>query len=111
MNHEEVTFNDRKMKANPFRVPEGYFEQLPSQVMSKLPDRTVRARRAPLRRLLYAAASVVVALVIGATAYFQLQSHDEQDLTASAETYTYMDEAADYAMLDNIEIYACLAEN
>jgi len=24
---------------------------------------------------------------------------------------SYIDEAADYAMIDNVEIYACLAEN
>jgi hypothetical protein len=42
-----------------------------------------------------------------------MDSRQEQpQQTASAMVSdTYMDEAADYAMIDNADIYACLAEN
>ena len=111
-----------------FRVPEGYFEQLTSQVMSHLPEQaesqqpsTVvslqpekKARVVSLRRWLYAAACVAAIAVLGLTFMFDNREVvEQQSLTASATAVEsdYMDEAADYALIDNAEIYACLAEN
>ena len=120
MNYEEEVMTDGRFgRENPFRVPDGYFDQLTQQVMSRLPERTAhdeqpaQARRAALRPLLYAAASVVVAVVIGVTTYFQLRPQDEESMTAGTEHVggSYIDEAADYAMLDNMDIYACLSDN
>ena len=50
---------------------------------------------------------------MGLTYYFQ-QPMEAQPSVASTETNTdntYIDEVADYAMIDNAEIYACLADN
>ena len=121
---------------NPFRVPEGYFEQLTEQVMQQLPDReqTVakqldiahqpvsqpRARKVQLRPWLYAAACTALALMLGVSYYFMqspaTSSESAPVAAATPATYvapdnSYIDEVADYVMLDNAEIYACLSEN
>ena len=129
MNYEEKEMQERFGKGNPFRVPEGYFDQLTDRVMAQLPEREQKAeqislsdrhpksRLVALRPWLYAAACTVAVVVMGLTFY----SHDvaeEQPLASTSTTNTttntesqYIDEAADYVMLDNAEIYACLAEN
>ena len=129
MNYEEKEMQERFGKENPFRVPEGYFDQLTDRVMAQLPereqqaeqislsDRHPKSRLVALRPWLYAAACTVAVVVMGLTFY----SHDvaeEQPLASTSTTNTatntesqYIDEAADYVMLDNAEIYACLAEN
>ena len=129
MNYEEQELQERFGKGNPFRVPEGYFDQLTDRVMAQLPEREQQAeqislsgrhpksRLVALRPWLYAAACTVAVVVMGLTFY----SHDvaeEQPLASTSTTNTttntesqYIDDAADYVMLDNAEIYACLAEN
>ena len=129
MNYEEKEMQVRFGKENPFRVPEGYFDQLTDRVMAQLPEREQKAeqislsdrhpksRLVALRPWLYAAACTVAVVVMGLTFY----SHDvaeEQPLASTSTTNTttntesqYIDDAADYVMLDNAEIYACLAEN
>jgi len=76
-----------------------------------------RAKTVWLRPVLYAAASVC-ALFISVVAY---QSYSEQGVAAPAQsvvannqmitTDEYFDEAADYVMLDNEDIYACLSSD
>ena len=125
MNYEEKEIQERFGKGNPFRVPEGSFDQLTDRVMAQLPereqqaeqislsDRHPKSRLVALRPWLYAAACTVAVVVMGLTFY----SHDaveEQPLASTSITNTesqYIDDAADYVMLDNAEIYACLAEN
>ena len=95
---------------NPFQVPEGYFDELVLRVMQQLPERQQpRSRLVALRPWLYGvAASLLIAVAAGATFYFQ-QHAEPQELTANVDA-AYIDEAADYALIDNTEIYACLAE-
>ncbi len=132
MTNEETYLRERLgEKRNSFRVPEGYFEQLTQRVMQQIPNEqqiadeqqlvTVRGSRqtaAPLRRpsrmvalrpWLYAAACLVAVVVMSLTALF----HEETPtatLEAQTESSAYLDEAVDYAMIDNVEIYACLSE-
>ena len=120
---------------NPFRVPEGYFEQFTEQLMQQLPEReqTVakqvdmaqqqsdnqpRARKVQMRPWLYAAACTALALMLGVSYYFmQSPATSTESAPVAVVTptttpdYSYIDEVADYAMLDNTEIYACLSEN
>lgn len=130
MNYEDKEIQERFGKDNPFRVPAGYFDQLTERVMSQLPEREQQAeqislterrpksRRVALRPWLYAAACTVAAVVMGIT-FYSHESAEEQHLASTANTTTpatntdsqYIDEAADYVMLDNAEIYACLAES
>lgn len=130
MNYEDKEIQERFGKENPFRVPEGYFDQLTERVMSQLPEREQQAEHIPLterrsksrwvalRPWLYAAACTVAAVVMGIT-FYSHESAEEQHLASTTNTTTtapntesqYIDDAADYVMLDNAEIYACLAES
>ena len=124
---EEKYLIEKVGKENPFRVPEGYFDTLSSQIMAKVEAEGVaprdikagkekRAKVLWLRPVLYAAASVC-ALFISVVAY---QSHSDQGAAAPTQTVVannqmlmddYFDEAADYVMLDNQDIYACLSSD
>lgn len=130
MMKEERYIGSRMGGGNPFRVPDGYFEDFASQIMDKLPEREVcadgdarvvsmnRRRRPVLRHILYAAACLCVA-VFGVTAYLSKVAPAEErtqggDVVAShyhkaADTDSYEDDFADYAMLDNADIYAYLS--
>ena len=126
MNYEEKEMQVRFGKENPFRVPEGYFDQLTERVMAQLPereqqaeqislsDRHPKSRLVALRPWFYAAACTIAVVVMGVT-FLSHDSAEEQPLASTSTTTNtesqYIDDAADYVMLDNAEIYACLAEN
>lgn len=104
---------------NHFTVPEGYFDQFAQQIMSKLPEQKPKARTATIKRLrswLYAAACLCVGVMVAAIAFSNKAEEDvsqQQKIAAvqqddSYYSDNYIDEAADYAMIDNQEIYACL---
>ena len=120
--NEEMYIQEKVGKRNPFRVPEGYFDNLTAQVMQNLPEQPKRRVKSVfMRPVFYAAASVCALLVAGAAWMW----HPSAEVTSTAPvqakavaqpqqqdaTEEYMDEAADYMMLDNHEIYAYLAEN
>ena len=124
---EEKYLIEKVGKENPFRVPEGYFDTLSSQIMAKVEAEGVaprdikagkekRAKVVWLRPVLYAAASVC-ALFISVVAY---QSRSDKGTAAPTQTVVannqmlmddYFDEAADYVMLDNQDIYAYLSSD
>lgn len=141
--NDELYLKQTVGNRNPFRVPEGYFEQFAEQVMQQLPDREQpvaqqqplhatlrpsgqrsslsRARRVQMRPWFYAAACTALALMLGVSYYFmqpQTTSVDPAPIAAApaaSATYaasdnSYIDDMADYVMLDNTEIYACLSE-
>ena len=119
--NEEMYIQEKVGKRNPFRVPDGYFDNLTAQVMQNLPEQPKRrAKSVFMRPVFYAAASVCALLVAGAAWMW----HPSAEVTATdavqAKTVVqpqqdasgeYLDEAVDYMMLDNHEIYAYLAEN
>ena len=105
MIEEEKHLRETVGTRNAFRVPEGYFEQFTAQVMEQLPEQQ-KARPTMLRPWLYAAACSVVAVLMGVTYYWHQNTAD--DMMADSN---YYEEVADYAMIDNIDIYACLADN
>ena len=105
MIEEEKHLREIVGQRNPFRVPEGYFEQLTAQVMQQLPEQQ-KARITMLRPWLYAAACTVAAMLMGVTYYLHQDSAD--DLVADG---SYYEEGADYAMIDNMAIYASLEDN
>ena len=118
MNEEHYLIN-KVGKDNPFRVPEGYFDTLASQVMSRvdaegnkpqdMPLAAKKAKTVWLRPVLYAAASVC-ALFISVTAYQHFTAQPVENTTEQVAVYSddSFDEAADYVMIDNQDIYACL---
>ena len=118
MMNEEEYLRSRMGTKNPFTVPEGYFEQLTAQVMDRLPEKkpaTVAVMKR-LRPWLYAAACVCVGVFVAAVAFNQ-QTEDLQGQQQMANmgqenvnyySDSYIDEAADYAMIDSQEIYSYL---
>ena len=118
MMNEEEYLRSRMGTKNPFTVPEGYFEQLTAQVMDRLPEKKP-AKVAVMKRLrpwLYAAACVCIGVFVAAVAFNQ-QSDDLQGQQQMANmnqenvnyySDSYIEEAADYAMIDNQEIYSYL---
>jgi len=111
MTNEENYLNQRIGRNNPFRVPEGYFEHFSSQMMEQLPERKVRSKQVFLRPWLYAAACCA-AILLTVFTYNQHQStFDDSQQTVVTADNSFIEEAADYAMIDNMEIYACLSDN
>ncbi|MBQ9357275.1 MAG: hypothetical protein IJT98_08325 [Prevotella sp.] len=120
MTHEEEYLRQKIGSKNPFTVPEGYFEQLTSQVMQSLPGQK-QVRKATIKSLrpwLYAAACVCVAAFTTAMLLGggngQGTAQQQTAATEQTQDYTiyysdnYIEAEADYAMVDNQEIYSCL---
>jgi len=125
--NEEKYIEEKVGKRNPFLVPDGYFDSFADRLMQQLPEQPLRevaaseerqpARMVRMRRWLYAAACAVV-LIVSAWVWQSLpdtsavkqpvaQVAAQQEPTGDAS----FDEAADYLMLDNQDIYVYLAEN
>lgn len=113
MMNEEKYIRSRMGTRNPFQVPDDYFDRLTDSVMSQIPEESKPSRTVRIRPWLYAAACLLVA-VLTATVYFFAPETTEQSVVAStavSASDTYVDEAADYVMADNNDIYACLASD
>ena len=112
----------------PFTVPENYFSELSSRVMAQIPAEEqketvveVKPRRATLRYLrpLAAAAMTIGVVLIGFLAYHEFDGaqgkHSLADNLAqgaheaSASSEDDFDQAADYFMIDESDMYAYLA--
>ena len=116
---EEKYLVDRFGKKQPFSVPEGYFDQFASQFMENLPEREEEAvvvrldshsRWSTIRRW-SVAACLAIALAGAGMWAFQGESPKatgaaDADQFASSNYNTAIDQAADYAMMDNGDIYA-----
>ena len=116
MKNEETYLKETIGTRNPFRVPEGYFDQLTQQVMQQLPERQHRSRITALRPWLYAAACLTALFVLATTYHFRQSGDEAPSLTATVAPAADMSDAdfdavADYAMIDNVDIYACLTDN
>lgn len=112
----------------PFTVPENYFSELSSRVMAQIPTEEqkeavveVKPRRATLRYLRPLAAAMTIGVVlVGFLAYHEFDggqgkqalpsSHLAQGAhEASASSEDDFDQAADYFMIDESDMYAYLA--
>ncbi len=99
--------------ANPFRVPEGYFEQLKKDVMARVTDSPKVVEMTPrhrlLRPLIGVAASVCVA-VFGVSIYLHNAGAGASpaEEPSQSELLFASDDASDYIMLDNEDIYRYL---
>lgn len=108
MKNEELYVKSRIGDRNPFRVPEGYFDNFADQLMQQLPEQPHQSVFVRLRPWMYAAACLFVAL-FSAVIYLYAPAEPGQQAVAATDEYLYVDDAADYVMADNMEIYACLA--
>ena len=123
-NHLQKEFGTQR----PFTVPENYFSELSSRVMAQIPTEEqkeavveVKPRRATLRYLrpLAAAAMTIGVVLVGFLAYYEFDggqgkhalpsSHLAQGVhEASASSDDDFDQAADYFMIDESDMYAYL---
>ena len=106
-NHDEERLLERFGKENPFRVPEGYFDTLPSRVMSQITRK--KKRREPWR---WAVAAIFACCVAGGgLALFKnelgLSSQSQQVASLPAE---HMNELFDCNMVSNLDIEDYLTE-
>ena len=110
MMNDEQYLRNRMGDRNPFRVPDGYFDSLAAEVMQKLPERQHVSRFTRLRPWLYAAVFLFVA-VLTATVYFVAPESNREQIAVTTTQDSYFEDAADYVMADNNDIYACLASD
>jgi hypothetical protein len=121
MTNEELYLNSHLSRENHFRVPEGYFDQLTADIMARLPERetTVELKPAAKRvflRPLLAAASVACVALIAVGVYFNRNAAvvDADEQVAAVSTVmsdSYIDDAADYMMMDHKDIYAYISSD
>ena len=122
MDKEERFLKEYFGAEQPFRVPDGYFDNLPDRIMESLPERRVRVvgMRRKLRYrygIVGMAAASVCAVVFGLNLFLSkqdAQSHHligTQESYASSNSYNIIDQTADYSMLDNEDIYAYVSNN
>jgi hypothetical protein len=124
MNNDLNDILDRKqLEQNPFKVPEGYFDTLNTRIMDKVAkqasapkdEKPAQAKKVHMHVLRWAAACACV-LVIGASAVIytfkdtdtaKVPETAQQSITTSEDAFN---QAADYTMLDNHDMYMMLAE-
>ena len=116
-------FDKKQLEQNPFRVPEGYFDSLNKRIMDNVAkqasaeksEKPAKAKNVHMHVLRWAAACACV-LIVGASALiFTFKDTDtpkvpetaQQTITTSEDAFN---QAADYTMLDNHDMYQMLAE-
>lgn len=115
MEKEEQYIYNRCGKQNPFIVPEGYFDNLHTELMQHtmtIPKKNILWKRWQS----YVAAACLVGVVAGVATYFGINTKAVDDthvaVVKNATTDDFSEEEyVDYTMLDNDDIYSFLANN
>ncbi len=114
---EEIKTRKNVTNANPFTVPDGYFERLRADIMASLPERGEERKAAPsfwrvsLARPVAGLAATLCAAVFGASVYtHSLGAGARLQNSGTEEMLFASDDASDYIMLDNDDIYRYLAD-
>ncbi len=117
-------FDKEQLRQNPFKVPEGYFDTLNKRIMENVArqasteeksEKPAQAKNVRMHVLRWAAACACV-LVIGVSAVlFTFKDTDTSEVPATAQQSFFtsddaFNQAADYTMLDNHDMYQMLAE-
>ena len=122
MNNELMDLERRFGKKQPFRVPDGYFDGLVADVMSRLPEQAPAAtlRVAWWRRRPWVAAAAASVCVAAFSMLFflhapadrhQVARHEVGQTEVQGDASVSFDMAADYTMIDSDDIYAMVSEN
>ena len=99
---------DALPNANPFKVPEGYFDTLPDTIMERIRKGESKRRVVPLwPRLAIAATITGLIATTGLLAYYAAEPDAPTVAVAEGE---YDQDELDWAMIDNTEIELYLAE-
>lgn len=125
MKKYEDIIKDKAGRENHFRVPTGYFDDFTKRMLAQLPaDEVVDAvpqlkttmnvcHRTPLWKPIVACAASVAA-VIFSIFLFNFNSDEDSEAMASNNIENistqdeYVDDVADFAMMDNADIIACM---
>ena len=116
-------FDKEQLKQNPFKVPAGYFDSLNTRIMENVArqasaqksEKPAQAKNVRMHVLRWAAACACV-LIVGASAVTytfkrtdtpEVPETAQQSITTSEDAFN---QAADYTMLDNHDMYMMLAE-
>ena len=112
MNEEDIIRKITDGTPNPFRVPEGYFDEFTSRLMTRLPEQQKPGKSSLISRAWRYAAVLVVALGLGITYLVTERRAAAVAETAQQEPYQedYINDALDYAMVDNSHIELYLTE-
>ena len=102
----------------PFKVPEGYFDDFATRMMEMLPEQEAKVVEMKpsvwLRWRPYVAAASICAVICGSALFYFGQQNTEQTTAHSGmntpATEISMEQAADYVMIDNDDIYNYLAD-
>lgn len=116
-------FDKKQLEGNPFKVPNGYFETLNSRIMENVAQyeklhgkkETIKAKHISMRPFRWAAACACVLVVATSAFIFSNKYNESQDVVATTQQYAAVsddafNQAADYTMLDNHDMYQMLAE-
>lgn len=108
---EEEILKRKYGNANPFKVPEGYFENLADRIMTAIPDdkqhKGVRFKlRRPLYLRPYAWISAAAAVVIGFLFVVGSPVFNGSDADTYVSSDNGIDNMYECAMLDNDDVYA-----
>ena len=110
---------------NPFKVPEGYFEQFTANLMNQLPEQLETEKRKisslhlwRMRIVSYTAAACILGVMLfGISSHLkhQQQAIKLDPVEQQTEQYTfseeeYINDALDYALVSNQEIASYLTE-
>ena len=121
MDKEDDIIKHQMGRENPFRVPEGYFEDLVSSISTRFLDENQSdISLHPHRRikLIGIAAACICAAIFGISVYFgrnEKQSTNasvqKEVLSIKASVYNDIDRAVYYTMFDNEYIYAYVSDS
>jgi len=117
MDREEKYLRQKFGNETPFRVPEGYFENFTAQMMEQLPERPAKTVTLSVSRWQkwrpYVAAASICAVIFGAGLFYNGHHSDATSSSTVAKTpnvESNLEQAADYIMIDNDDIYSYLAD-
>lgn len=119
MNNEDY-IKGKIGRDNPFKVPDGYFDDVVSRVMQRVPECAVekagtavkQARARTFGKVCYWAAACLCAVAFSTAFYFATHGDSGQHVaehSSAASVGAYEDAVIDYAMMDNADMYACLS--
>jgi len=121
MKGEDDFLEEQYGRKRPFKVPDGYLENITMRVMSQLPERQskrggiVSVLRANYRYVAGIAACVCL-LVFGTALYMGrnavVQGSASSKLVHNEASYSdnFIDYVADYTMIDNNDMYSMIAD-
>lgn len=101
---KEKLLLDRYGRKDPFRAPEGYFEELPQNIMQQ-----IRLRRKKLVIFRWTAVAAMIACVSAIT-FTLMQFETAIPQQTAVEDAQYYEDELDYSMLSNMDIALYITE-